>query len=409
MFLTPAAVLFSWLRGLFSVLIVVGCVWLIASWYQALPIVKHRIVSTDNDLTTYTGTQDETRIRTLRPSERIAAWRPAFDRETAMLVGGLCLLLWSTMGRLLNPLRLFAAGTEPQPDMPPGEILHLKQLDGTEIHIEIRGRADAPTVVLTHGWSLSSSEWKYLQRHWGDKFRTVVWDLPGLGNSKQPSNRDFSLEKLARDLRVVIEASSTGSVILVGHSIGGMIILTFCRLFPELLGHRVSKLALVHTTYINPLRTMMFHGIFTALQKPLIEPLIYLQIALSPLVRLMNMMSYWNGSIHTTVALDGFGGKESRSTLDFIARYSLYDSPAVLARGTLGMLEYDATNTLSTIRIPVLVVAAENDPVTTADASRMIAAGIPSSRLLTLKNAKHYGLIEYDSEFASASADFFLS
>ena len=42
---------------------------------------------------------------------------------------------------------------------------------------------------------------------------------------------------------------------LLGHSIGGMIVLTFCRQFPKALGTTVNSLTLVHTTYTNPLRT----------------------------------------------------------------------------------------------------------------------------------------------------------
>lgn len=412
MFMTPAAVLFNWFRGILSLAIIVAGIWLIAAWFNHLPktevVEKHEMVPlheepsgkrTDRDVTIVT--------RQLRPFERVMAWRPAFDYETALLVGGVGLLLWSCGGYVLTPARLLAGKTTPIPELPPGQVQRVKQLDGTELHAEIRGSATGPTVILTHGWSLSGQEWVYLVDHWGDQFRTVVWDLPGLGKSTQPDNRDFSLERLARDLRAVIEATSNGPVILVGHSIGGMVILTFCKLFPELLGTRVAKLVLIHTTYINPLRTMIFHGLFTALQKPLIEPLLYLQIALSPLVRCMNFLSYMNGSVHRSVARHGFCGHESRSSLDFLARYSLQDSPAVLARGSLGMLEYDASHTLPTIKIPVLVIGGDKDPVTMASASEKIHRDIPQSHLLILRAAKHYGLIEYNTDVANVTASFF--
>jgi hypothetical protein len=46
---------------------------------------------------------------------------------------------------------------------------------------------------------------------------------------------------------------------------------------------------------------------------------------------------------------------------------------AVLARGMLGMLRYDATTTLKTIHIPTLVVAANRDPVCKPEASERIS------------------------------------
>lgn len=411
MFMTPVAVLFNWFRGILSLAIIAGGVWLIAAWFNRLPktevVQMHENVPLHEEKPEPNADRDVTIItRRLGPFERVRAWRPAFDYETALLLGGVGLLLWSVGGCVLSPTRLLAGKTTPVPELPPGQVQRVKQLDGTELHVEIRGSANAPTVILTHGWSLSSQEWVYLVGQWGDQFRTVVWDLPGLGKSTQPDNRDFSLERLARDLRAVIEATSSGPVILVGHSIGGMIILTFCKMFPELLGTRIAKLVLIHTTYINPLRTMIFHGLFTALQKPLVEPLLYLQIAMSPLVRCMNFLSYLNGSVHRTVARHGFCGHESRSSLDFLARYSIQDSPAVLARGSLGMLEYDASQTLPTIKIPVLVIGGDKDPVTMASASEKMHRDIPQSHLLILRAAKHYGLIEYNAEVANVTSSF---
>jgi pimeloyl-ACP methyl ester carboxylesterase len=69
----------------------------------------------------------------------------------------------------------------------------------------------------------------------------------------------------------------------LGHSIGGMITLTFCRLFPQALGGKVRAIALVQTTYTNPVRTTTMAVLFTALERPVIVPLLHLTIWLSPL------------------------------------------------------------------------------------------------------------------------------
>lgn len=416
MFLTPAAVLFTWFRGILSLVIIAGGIWLIGAWYDRLPqteIVERDVTAPrveqkmERTIPSELAEREVTTVeRRLRPAERIMAWRPAFDKTTALLLGGAALLLWSVGGWMLVPCRLLAGSAAPAPVLPEALVQRVKQLDGTELHTEIRGSDERPTVILTHGWSLSCQEWADLQSQWGDRFRTVVWDLPGLGKSTQPGNRSFSLETLARDLRAVIEATSNGPVVLVGHSIGGMIILTLCKLFPELMGTRITKLVLVHTTYINPIRTMKFHEVFTALQKPLIEPMLSLQIALSPLFHIMNILSYLNGSVHSSVAGNGFCGHESRSSLDFLARYSLQDSPAVLARGSFGMLEYDASRILSSIKIPVLIIAGDQDPVTMASASETMHRAIPQSQLRVLSAAKHYGLLEYNMEFARLTAEF---
>jgi ABC-type spermidine/putrescine transport system permease subunit II len=121
--------------------------------------------------------------------------------------------------------------------------------------------------VLSHGWGLNSDEWVYAVRELSSRFRLITWDEPGLGRSSRPRNRDFSLEKLANDLKAVLDASTRSPATLLGHSIGGMIILTFCRIFPEALGKEVSGLILSHTTYTNPVRTTKGAGFYTAIEK----------------------------------------------------------------------------------------------------------------------------------------------
>jgi hypothetical protein len=59
-----------------------------------------------------------------------------------------------------------------------------------------------------------------------------------------------------------------------------------------------------------------------ALERPLLTPLMYLTIALSPVVWAMNVLSYLNGSRSIGTALTGFTGAESRQQLDFATLFS---------------------------------------------------------------------------------------
>jgi len=107
----------------------------------------------------------------------------------------------------------------------------IQRPDGTVLSVEAHGPANAPTILLTHGWGLDSTVWCYFRKHLAGSFRLVAWDLPGLGRSTRPKNGDYSLEKMAGDLEAVLTSCGEQPVILLGHSIGGMITLTFCRLF----------------------------------------------------------------------------------------------------------------------------------------------------------------------------------
>jgi pimeloyl-ACP methyl ester carboxylesterase len=212
-------------------------------------------------------------------------------------------------------------------------------------------------------YALSASagkEWDYLKKELAGDFQLIVWDLPGLGRSTRPTNREYSMENLSRDLEAVLGLAGDRPTVLLGHSIGGMIILTFCRLFPEALRARVRAIALVQTTYTNPVRTTNMAGLSTALERPVIVPLMHLTIWLSPLVWLSNWMSYLNDAAFLSIKSSGFAGTEAREELNFVTRFQLQASPAVLARGMFGMLRYDATAALKAIDVPALTETMES-------------------------------------------------
>ena len=100
----------------------------------------------------------------------------------------------------------------------------------------------------------------------------------------------------------------------------------------------------------RPERSTSGSAFYTAIEKPVLMPLMYLTIALSPLVWLMNWLSYLNGSAHVMNKLSSFGGTETWEQIDFATKFQPQASPAVLARGMLGMMRYDATNSRRDLR-----------------------------------------------------------
>jgi pimeloyl-ACP methyl ester carboxylesterase len=359
----PLSILLGWLTGLLSLVLVGGGLYLIWAWYVGAVI------------------------------------------GTGYLVGGLLMLLWTFAGRQIV-LLFHPPGADEPKALRNGSVQRVARPEGSELQVELYGPPDAPPIVMIHGWGTNSTEWYYVKRQLADRFRLIVWDLPGLGESRQPHDNDYRPEKLARDLEAVLALAGNRPAILLGHSIGGMITLTFCRLFPQELGRRVAGLVLVDTTYTNPVRTTTFSGFFRAVQKPLLEPLLHLSVWLSPIVWLMNWLSYLNGTAHITALLTGFAGQETRGQLDFATRFTPMASPAVLARGGLAALKYDETATLGAIGVPVLVITGDLDRVTIPEANAHINEAVPRGRLLKLRPGGHMALLEQNERFAEAVAQF---
>jgi pimeloyl-ACP methyl ester carboxylesterase len=385
----PSLIITSWLLGLLSFGILGGAIYLLYEWYQ-------RAWAYEPDLNRFVFDPNF-----------------GFNALTAILLAGLILLVWTFAGRALLPLILGHGKRNPSDLDPPqqtreGTVQRLQRPDGTELQVEFYGPEDGPPIVMTHGWGMNSTEWHYLKRELTDHFRLIVWDEPGLGLSTQPDNRDYSLEKMARDLEAVLALAQDRPAILLGHSIGGMITQTFCRLFPDALATRVGGLVLTHTTYTNPVRTVKGAPLFTVLERPVIVPLLHLTIWLSFLVWVMNWSSYLNGTAHIATKWTSYAGGESWDQIEFATRYQLHASPAVLARGMFGMLHYDATETLKRINVPTLVVAGDQDPLCKPEASIFIDKHVPDSRLVMLKPARHLGLIEHHDYYAKQVRHFAL-
>src|SRR5688500_7652145 len=175
---------------------------------------------------------------------------------TAYLVAGLGMTLWALGGRWMALLLLGRHETEGPTTERPGEAVTLTRPDGTRLRVERYGRAEGPTVVLSHGWGMESTEWQYARRALEARYQVLVWDLRGVGLSTASPTRDYRVATMAGDLEAVLGvASGNDEVVLVGHSIGGMTTLAFCRDFPGHAGPlgRVAGVALGHSAYTSAL------------------------------------------------------------------------------------------------------------------------------------------------------------
>lgn len=99
------------------------------------------------------------------------------------------------------------------------------------------------TVILAAGAGQTSRTWASLQDGLAAAARVVTFDRPGLG--KSPTGQSpRSPTQIARELRTVVEALSlSGSLVLVGHSMGGLHVLRYATLYPE----RVTGVVILDT------------------------------------------------------------------------------------------------------------------------------------------------------------------
>lgn len=95
------------------------------------------------------------------------------------------------------------------------------------------GPAGKPTLMLVHGLAGSRDNWNRVARYLTPYYHVIIPDLPGQGDSKVPSDFDYSLPNLTEKLRRFAEAIKVENGLNVaGHSMGGSISLLYAAQYP---------------------------------------------------------------------------------------------------------------------------------------------------------------------------------
>lgn len=103
-------------------------------------------------------------------------------------------------------------------------------------NVKIHGGDGLPTMIMAHGFGCDQSMWRHLAPEFASRYRVVLFDLVGSGNSDLAAydrQKYGSLQGYADDLLELIDAFATGPVIFVGHSVSATIGVLASNLAPE--------------------------------------------------------------------------------------------------------------------------------------------------------------------------------
>jgi pimeloyl-ACP methyl ester carboxylesterase len=128
---------------------------------------------------------------------------------------------------------------------------HFAPYAGIRVHYESYG-AGNEAVVFIHGWTCDLTFWREQAPLYQSR-RSLLIDLPGHGESDKP-HVPYPMEFFARSVEAVMRDAGVDRAVLVGHSLGGPIVYTFLRLFPE----KTKALVLVDAEVTAPQATMAY-------------------------------------------------------------------------------------------------------------------------------------------------------
>ena len=279
--------------------------------------------------------------------------------------------------------------------------------DAIDLHVEIDEPADfggepstddSLTVIFVHGYSLNLDAWHFQRAAYRGEVRTVFYDQRSHGRSARSTEKNATIDQLGRDLFRVIEDTSPGPCVLVGHSMGGMSIISLADQFPELFGDKVVGVALTATTAggLDPGR-ILFPMVPLGIGGQVVGRVVR---TLDHGHRVVDVARSWGRAVADVVTdRYAFGKDVPADYVDFV--YSmLNDTPfAVVADFYPAFATLDKFETLEPLsRVPTAIICGTADKVTSVAHGRKLHSRIAGSSLLECEGAGHMVILERHEE-----------
>lgn len=235
-------------------------------------------------------------------------------------------------------------------------------------------------VIFIHGAAFDHSVWQWQSRYFAHHgFSVLAVDLPAHGRS--PGKARATIEAMADWVAALVDAAGLERAALVGHSMGSLVALQCALAHPQ----RVEKLALVGTSFPMPVGEA------------------FLAAAHDDDPAGLDMEAVWGHSRNAALATSAVPGLTlvgASRQLNGRARSQVLHTDLAACNAWQVPMEK-----LTSLAMPVLVVAGKRDQMTPFRATQAAAALLPGARLVAL-DAGHSMMSEAPRELLRALRDF---
>jgi 3-oxoadipate enol-lactonase len=243
---------------------------------------------------------------------------------------------------------------------------------------EAAGDPASQPLVFLHGIGGAARGWRGQLEFFADRYRAMAWDMPGYGGSVPLAS--VSIATLADALQEFLHGVGATKPVLVGHSIGGMIVQQWLVKNPDSAG----AVVLAQTS-------PAFGSAGGDWQKSFIDA------RLGPLDRGATMVSLAPTLVGDLV------GDDADSDGVALARQCMAAVPEASYRASmLALLGFDQRKALGDIRVPALVLSGSRDKNAPAPMMAKMASYIPSASYVELEGVGHLVNLERPRAFNAA-------
>jgi pimeloyl-ACP methyl ester carboxylesterase len=258
---------------------------------------------------------------------------------------------------------------------------YFRSFDGTKLFYSIEG--EGKPLIFCYGLVCSSLHWTYQIEHFRKNYKTVWMDYRGHQNSEVPEDiNSLTLESLAKDLKLLLDELGIHDAVFLGHSMGVNVVLEFARLYPE----RVSGMLLSNGTANRPLDTLLNSNALI----PGFRVLELLAEKSPKILKKIWTLQKGNPVVHRAIGMLGFNPHLTRKEdvalyVDQIAEMD----PRVFLTLIRNYDRYDGSSWLHTLKIPVRILAGEDDLIIPIAQQELLHQLIPGSEFEKIRHGSH--------------------
>lgn len=239
--------------------------------------------------------------------------------------------------------------------------------DGVRLRYETAGTG-RPALLFVHCWTCDSSFWHDQVARFARRYQVVRLDLAGHGRSGR-TRKAYTIAAFGQDVKAVADALKLDRMILIGHSMGGPVILEAARL----LGDRVVGLIPVDTLLNvdqrdDPKETQAF---------------------------VEKMQADFKGTTTAFMRQYMFVPATPPAVIDRVVTQAIGFPPAIAIAALRDTWNYDAAHALEAVKAPIVAVNADRFP-TNLEANRRHA---PQFDAVVMKGVGHYLMLEDPPRF----------
>jgi len=253
-------------------------------------------------------------------------------------------------------------------------MIHLQQIGGRQIACWINNGGvltGRRTLVFIHGSGGDHTNWIQQYTPLKTAFNIAALDLPGHGRSEGPGEREVSV--YAGWVKQVLDRLGIVKPVLIGHSLGAAICLTFAIRY----GDAAAAVVPVGGGLRMPVNPLILEG---------------LRNDAGAVIALAAKLSV---------------AKPNRERLSGLLAESLSRVDPEIIHGDFSACDgLDIAEAVAGIRIPALVICGADDKMTPPSLSQCIRDGIPGARLALIEGAGHFAMLENPAAFNTLLADF---